>query len=189
VLPGILSKTLQVAPPEALQQAGPRISKFGGIFLRYALVVVIAWIGALKYTASEAGRIQNYIGHSPLMSWMNIFLGHRELAAVLGTIELTAAVLIALRPWLPRLSAVGSAIAILLFVSTLSFLLTTPGVADPAAGGFPALGPTGQFLIKDLVLMAASMWTLGQSLSAAIRAHDDDASAVTRPAAPAPCAR
>ena len=35
-----------------------------------------------------------------------------------------------------------------------------------AAGGFPALSPVGQFLLKDVVLLGASMWTLGDALAA-----------------------
>jgi uncharacterized membrane protein YkgB len=141
----------------------------GGNIVRYGLAVVIAWIGALKFTGSEAMRIQQYIEHSPLMSWMDSMLGVQPLSDTLGTVEVASAVLISLRLWFPRQSAVGSAIAILLFLSTLSFLFTTPGVGDPAAGGFPALGPVGQFLIKDLVLLGASVWTLGESLIAARR--------------------
>ena len=117
-----------------------RISSVGRTIVRYGLAVVIAWIGALKYTGSEA---------------------------TLGTVEIVAAVLIALRPWLTRASAVGSAIATLLFIVTLSFLFTTPGVTDASAGGFPALSSVGQFLLKDLVLLGASVWTLGESLTAA----------------------
>jgi uncharacterized membrane protein YkgB len=51
----------------------------------------------------------------------------------------------------------------------VSFLFTTPGIGDVAAGGFPALSPTGQFLLKDLVLLGAAVWTLGESLTAARR--------------------
>jgi len=86
-------------------------------------------------------------------------------------------VLIALRLVSPRLSAVGSVMAIALFLGTLSFLFTTPGVT--AAGGFPVLSLLpGQFLIKDLVLLGASLWTLGDSL-AAVRSRPK--SAVPRP--------
>jgi uncharacterized membrane protein YkgB len=153
----------------ALGSIDERISILGGVLVRYGLVVVIAWIGALKYTATEAARIQTFIEHSPLMSWMNSLLGERALSGVLGTIEILAAVLIAVRPWLPRASVVGSALATLLFLGTLSFLFTTPGVADADAGGFPALSSLGQFLLKDLVLLGASVWTLGEALRAAAR--------------------
>ena len=146
-----------------------RIQSFGGAIVRYGLAVVVAWIGALKFTDSEAVRIQLYIAHSPFMSWMDNVLTVRTLSGALGAVEIIAAVLVALRHWLPRPSAVGSAIATLLFISTLSFLFTTPGVTDSAAGGFPALSPVGQFLIKDIVLLGASVWTLGESLIAARR--------------------
>jgi reactive chlorine resistance protein C len=153
--------------PPSLSSVEQRVAILGGVLLRYGLVVVIAWIGALKYTAAEAARIQTFIVHSPLMSWMTSVLSERALSGVLGTIEILAAVLIAARPWLPWASAAGSALAILLFLGTLSFLFSTPGVADAAAGGFPALSSTGQFLLKDLVLLGASVWTLGDSLRAA----------------------
>jgi reactive chlorine resistance protein C len=143
------------------------VSLAGRLVLRYGLVVVIAWIGALKYTNSEAVRIQQYITHSPFMSWMADVLNVRALSDVLGAVEIITALLIALGPWLPRPSAVGSALACLLFLTTLSFLFTTPGVGDPTAGGFPALSPLGQFLLKDLVLLGASLWTLGESIAAA----------------------
>jgi len=133
---------------------------------RYGLVVVIAWIGALKYTSYEATAIQPLIAHSPLLSWLYHIFSVRALAAALGTAEITAALLIALRPWWPRASAAGSAFAVLLFASTLSFLFSTPGVT--AAGGFPVLSVLpGQFLLKDLMLIGAALWTLGDSLGAA----------------------
>jgi uncharacterized membrane protein YkgB len=65
--------------------------------------------------------------------------------------------------------------AVGLFLGTLSFLFTTPGVT--AAGGFPVLSVLpGQFLLKDLVLIGAALWTLGESLGAAkskSRAHPE----------------
>jgi uncharacterized membrane protein YkgB len=153
----------------ALGSIDERISTLGGVLVRYGLVAVIAWIGALKYTATEAARIQTFIENSPLMSWMNTLLSERALAGVLGAIEILAAVLIAVRPWLPLPSAAGSALATLLFLGTLSFLFTTPGIVDADAGGFPALSSLGQFLLKDLVLLGAAVWTLGESLRAADR--------------------
>ena len=133
---------------------------------RYGLVAVIAWIGALKYTSYEAAAIQPLIAHSPLFSWLYSAFSVRTFAAVLGTSEIIAALLIAARPLWPRASAVGSAMGVLLFAGTLSFLFTTPGVF--AASGFPVLSVLpGQFLLKDLVLLGVSLWTLGDSLGAA----------------------
>jgi uncharacterized membrane protein YkgB len=99
----------------------------GRLLVRYGLVVVIAWIGALKYGSYEAAAIQPLIAHSPLLSWLYHLFSVRALAAVLGTAEIIAALLIAARPFWPRVSAAGSAFGVLLFLSTLSFLFTTPG--------------------------------------------------------------
>jgi uncharacterized membrane protein YkgB len=139
----------------------------GRLLVRYGLAAVIAWIGALKYGSYEAAAIQPLIAHSPLLSWLYHLFSVRALAAVLGTAEIIAALLIALRPFWPRVSAAGSAFGVLLFASTLSFLFTTPGVTVAPAGGFPVLSVLpGQFLLKDLVLIGAALWTLGDSLGA-----------------------
>jgi len=149
------------------------VAAVGRYMIRYSLVIVIAWIGALKYSAYEAAAVHPLIANSPIFSWLDHVFSVSAFAAVLGTVEIVAAVLIAIRPLSPRLSVIGSAMAVLLFLSTLSFLFTTPGVT--AAGGFPVLsGLPGQFLLKDLVLLSASVWTLGDSLGAALplrRAH------------------
>ena len=83
---------------------------------------------------------------------------------MIGTTELAAALLIALRPVSARACAVGSAMAIGVLLTTLSFLLSTPGVAEPSAGGFPAISVVpGQFLIKDVVLLGAALWSFGEA--------------------------
>jgi uncharacterized membrane protein YkgB len=144
------------------------VATAGRLLVRYGLVVVIAWIGALKYTTYEAAAIQPLIAHSPIFSWLYHIVSVRAFAATLGTLEIIAALLIAIRPLAPRLSALGSAMGVLLFLSTLSFLFTTPGVTGAPAGGFPVLSVLpGQFLLKDLVLIGAALWTLGDSLGAA----------------------
>jgi len=95
------------------------------------------------------------------------FLSVGAVAKALGTAEIVAAVLIALRPVWPKVSAVGSAMAIVLFLGTLSFLFTTPGLVATHYDGLPVLGAQpGQFLLKDLVLIGVAVWTLGDALGA-----------------------
>jgi reactive chlorine resistance protein C len=156
-------------PATAAVTAENPVATVGRYLVRYTLVVVIAWIGALKYTSYEATAIQPLIAHSPIFSWLYSTFSVRTFAAVLGSLEIVAALLIAVRPLFPRLSVIGSAMGILLFLSTLSFLFTTPGVTVASAGGFPVLSVLpGQFLLKDLVLVGASLWTLGDSLGTAL---------------------
>ena len=63
-------------------------------------------------------------------------------------------------------SAIGSAMATGLFVATISFLFTTPGVTEASAGGFPALSMTGEFVIKDIAPLGLSVWTLADAVNA-----------------------
>jgi uncharacterized membrane protein YkgB len=77
---------------------------------RYGLVVVLAWIGFGKYVKMESRVL---IEHSPLMSWIYHFLSVGSVAALLGTMEIAAAILIAVRPVWPTVSAVGSALEII----------------------------------------------------------------------------
>ena len=145
-------------------------TRFGALAARYGLVVVIGWIGALKFTAYEAQGIQPLVAHSPFMSWVYGVLSVQAFSAVLGAVELTTAALLAIKPWWPRLSLAGSAAAIGLFVATISFLFTTPGIGEESAGGFPALSSTGQFLAKDIALLGIAVWTMGDALRAVRRA-------------------
>jgi len=141
------------------------IDEVGKVIVRYGLVLVLVWIGGMKFTAYEAMGIQPLVAHSPLVSWMYDFLSVRDFARMLGVIEIATATLIALRSVSPKASLVGSVLAIGLFATTLSFLFSTPGW-EPSLG-FPALSASpGQFLIKDVVLFGASVWILGESLRA-----------------------
>ena len=88
----------------------------------------------------------------------------RYFSRCLGVVEIAIALLIAARPVWPKLSILGSLGGIGMFLTTLSFVITTPGVWQ-AGYGFPALsGFPGQFLIKDILLLGAAIWTLADSL-------------------------
>jgi uncharacterized membrane protein YkgB len=140
------------------------LTRSGQLISRYGLVVVLAWIGFGKYVKMESRAL---IEHSPVMSWVYDVFSVTTVARGLGTMEILAALLIALRPVWPRASAAGSALAVVLFLGTLSFLFTTPGVVATHAGGVPVLSALpGQFLLKDLVLIGVALWTLGDALAA-----------------------
>jgi len=133
---------------------------------RYGLVVVIGWIGALKFANFEANQIQPLVANSPFMGWLYDIFSVYTFSALLGVFELAAAVLLAIKPLFPKLSIVGSVQAIVLFLATISFLFTTPGIGEPAGGGFPALSLVGEFLLKDIPLLGLSFWTLADAIRA-----------------------
>lgn len=146
--------------------AGPTnlLDALGALLARYGLVVVIGWIGLMKFTEFEAKGIEPLVANSPLMSWLYDVFSVTTFSMLLGIVEVAAAVLLAVKPWAPRLSAVGSVIAIGLFVATLTFLFTTPGVFEASQGGFPMLSLSGGFLIKDVALLGVSVWSLADAL-------------------------
>jgi uncharacterized membrane protein YkgB len=145
--------------------AGERVQAIGTGLTRYGLVVVFAWIGAMKFTVYEASAIQPLVANSPLMSWLYQVFSVQAFSNWLGVLEVAIAVMIAARPVSAALSAAGSALAAVLFLGTLSFMLSTPPVWEGSLGGFPALSVApGQFLLKDLALLGAAVWTLGEAL-------------------------
>ncbi len=119
----------------------------------------------MKFTSYEARGIQPLVAHSPLLSWNYHLWTVQQFSNGLGAVEISIAVLIALRALSPWACAIGSAGAVLMFLTTLSFLFSTPGW-EPSLGGFPALSAhPGQFLLKDVVLLGAAISSLGEALA------------------------
>ncbi len=166
--------TTVVATQRELRHAGATVADHVGVatvgthVTRYGLALVMVWIGAMKFTTYEAEAIQGLVANSPFMGWIYSLLSVQAEAMLIGTSELIIAALIAARPWSPRLSAIGSGLAVGMFLTTLSFLFSTPGVVETSVGGFPAVSVLpGQFLLKDIVLLGAAIWLTGEAWDAA----------------------
>jgi uncharacterized membrane protein YkgB len=154
---------LETAPRVEHTRAALYLAKqeaIGRAILRYGLVALLFLFGAMKFTDLEAQAIRPLVEHSPFMSWMIPLFGMRGTSDVIGVIELAAAILIALRRFKPAWSAAGSIVASLTFVTTLSFLFTTPGIMAPD-------NPFGGFIMKDVILLGAALYTAGEAFSAA----------------------
>src|SRR6478736_3396755 len=111
---------------------GSQVEAVGRELARYGLVVVVGWIGLMKFTGYEAEGIRPFVANSPLMSWVYGIMSVRGFSALLGAVEVAIAILIASRPLLPRAAILGSALAVGMFLTTLSFMVTTPGVWEPS---------------------------------------------------------
>ena len=114
--------------------------------LRAALVLVLVWIGGLKFVNYEADSIVPLVANSPLMSFLyhqpaeyrshmnkegELNPQHRawhqengtySFSHGLGIVIVSIGILIALYPFKPELSALGSFLLILMSCTTLSFL-------------------------------------------------------------------
>jgi uncharacterized membrane protein YkgB len=103
------------------------------------------------------------------MGWLYDAMSISAFGRLLGLGELITAALLALKPWFPKASIIGGLLASLFFLSTLSFMITTPGIGEASAGGFPVLSANGQFLMKDIALLGLSVWLLADAIDAARR--------------------
>jgi len=156
------SNDFSKASPAAL---GARFESVAEHATRLSVATVLVWIGAMKFTAYEAGAIEGLVASSPLTAWLYSAFTLQGASNLIGSIELATAALL-LIGFVHRPSAIVGALgAIATFLVTLSFLFTAPGW-EPSLGGFPALSVVpGQFLLKDIVLLAAAFSLLARALS------------------------
>jgi len=114
----VATRAVTIGQSSAVQVAAPYL-------LRYGLVLVIAWIGFMKFTAYEAAGIHPLVANSLLMSWVYAIFSERAFSALLGIVEVVVATMIALRPVSAKVSAIGSGLAAVMFLTTLTFILST----------------------------------------------------------------
>jgi uncharacterized membrane protein YkgB len=138
---------------------GERLKAVGTVLLRYSLVLFFVGFGLYKFTPQEASGIQPLVANSPVLFWIYRLLDVRHGSDLIGAIEVTLGVLIASRPLSARLSAIGSGGTALALLITLSLLFTTPGL-DPQSSD-------AGFIMKDLTLLGAAIWTAGEAFGAA----------------------
>ncbi len=137
-----------------------RIDAIGTGVLRYGVVFLLVAIGAAKYFAFEAEGIKPLVENSPFLSWMLGAFGVRGASSIIGTLEIAIGLAIASRPFAPAASAIGSAAGVVTFLTTLSFLFSTPGALS-------LKHPATAFLMKDVVLLGACIVTGAEALRAA----------------------
>ena len=128
------------------------------------MVIIFAWFGYDKWFESEIKGLVPLISHGPLISWMIPAFGVRGTGYFLGTSEWTFGLLLLLGYWNKKLGILGALGSCGAFISTLTILPFAPGAWETAAGGFPAMTIISGFLLKDLVLLAASFYLLRQDL-------------------------
>ena len=137
----------------------------GVILLRLSIVVILVWIGLMKFTSYEALAIHGLVSSSPLTSWLYSLMDNQTTSNLIGVIEIATGLFLLLGMWLKFFDILGSAMAIITFALTTTFLFTAPGW-EASLGGFPALSVLpGQFLLKDIVLLSASIFFFGRALN------------------------
>lgn len=145
-----------------MRDASTNILKIGRFIALAGVVLPLLLIGGLKFTQTEVEALKPLIGGTPWLAWLYPLFGEAGASYLLGIVEIATALLLVVSPWTARAGVVAGALATFTFLTTCSIMLALP-IWDPALG-FPALGPLGSFLIKDVALLGIAVVVLGESL-------------------------
>ncbi len=130
------------------------------------LMLVLGWIGGMKFTVPEADGIEPLLKTSPVFNWwLPVYFSKLHASYVIGVIELVTVALLTGYWWNHKAYLLGLLLAAGTFVVTLSFLATFGPSWNTTLGGFPYLSSAGQFLLKDLLLLAATVVLAARSRS------------------------
>jgi uncharacterized membrane protein YkgB len=155
--------------PGALARSAAGIRSAGRVVAVAGVILPLLMIGGMKFTAVEIEALKPLIAGTPWLAWMYPVFGEAGASYVLGVVEIATALLLIASPWSARAGVAGGALATLTFLVTCSVMLALP-IWEPTLG-FPALGPGGQFLIKDVALLGIALVVLGESLQRWSAAH------------------
>ena len=137
--------------------------------LRAAMVIIFIFFGYQKWFAYEVDRLIPFISNGPLIFWLYPLLGMRGATLFLGVSEWTFGTLLFLGFWNKKLGILGALGSTATFVATATIIPFMPEGWDVAAGGFPAMTGNVPFLMKDVVLLAVSVYLLKQDVQRVVR--------------------
>lgn len=166
--------------------------KLGTLLLRLAILIIFLWIGGLKFWNYEAEGIVPFVANSPFMNFFyekqapeykayklkegefnpekhewHVNNNTYAFSHGLGILIMGIGILVFLGIFFPKIGLIGSLLAIIMTIGTLSFLVTTPEVWVPNLGsgewGFPLLSGAGRLVIKDTAILAGAVVLLADS--------------------------
>jgi uncharacterized membrane protein YkgB len=175
----------------SLLRKASRLDTLGIHLIRVGVAIIFIWIGALKFVPYEADSITPFVANSPVMSFFynhpheyKEHLTHEgQLDPVkrewqvsnntytfsdgLGSVEILIGLLVLSYAFSKRLGMVGSVLAFLTPIVTLSFLITTPEAWVSSLGdanfGFPYLSGGGRLVLKDVLMLAGGVVMIADS--------------------------
>jgi uncharacterized membrane protein YkgB len=132
--------------------------------IRASMVIIFLFFGYQKWFQYEAQALIPYISNGPLISWMYPVFGVRGATWFLGVAEWGFGTLLLAGFWNKQLGILGALGSCFSFIATVTIIPFIPNGWAPSAGGFPAMTETVAFLLKDLVLLAVSVYLLRQDV-------------------------
>lgn len=131
-------------------------------FVRASMILIFLMFGYGKFFPYAAKMMVLFITHGPFIFWLNPLLGVWGESYFLGTSEVTTATLLLIGFWNKKFGMAGALISTFTFISTVTIIPFMPDGWAASAGGFPAMVGNVPFLMKDVVLLAVSIYLLSQ---------------------------
>ena len=135
--------------------------------IRGSMVLIFLLFGYQKWFEYEAQTLVPFIENGPLTSWMYPVFGLHGASYFLGVSEWLTAALLVWGFWSPKAGALGAVLSVGTFITTVTIIPFMPDGWNAAAGGFPAMQGNVAFLMKDVVLLAVSVYLLKQDVARA----------------------
>ena len=157
------STATAVRPVHRIAGAADPLFRLGRGIALLGIILPLLLIGGLKFTQVEIDALKPIIAGTPWLAWMYPVLGEAGASYFLGIVELSTAALLMASPWSARAAVVAGALASLTFLTTCSIMLALP-IWEPTLG-FPAIGPIGQFLVKDVTMLGVAIVVLAEGLT------------------------
>ncbi|TDE31336.1 DUF417 family protein [Flavobacterium ranwuense] len=122
-------------------------------------VIILIWVGLFKFTAVEAEAIKGLVQNHFAMGWMYKLMSVQTVSNVIGIFEVVTGIGLILSFFNKKIGMYAGLASAIIFVTTLSFLATTPGVFKMVEG-FPV---TDFFMLKDIPYLAISLMVYAKS--------------------------
>src|ERR1700746_2216765 len=132
--------------------------------VRASMVIIYFFFGYQKWFDYEAQGLIPFFTHGPLIFWMYPVFGIKGSSYFLGVSEWLFGALLFAGFWNKKLGVLGALGSVATFITTVTIIPFMPDVWAPSAGGFPAMVGNVSFLMKDVVLLAVSVYLLRQDV-------------------------
>ena len=132
--------------------------------VRASMVILYFFFGYQKWFDYEAQALIPFFTHGPFIFWMYSVFGINGSTYFLGVSEWLFGALLLAGFWNKNLGILGALGSVATFITTVTIIPFMPDGWAPSAGGFPATIGNVAFLMKDVVLLAASFYLLKQDL-------------------------
>jgi uncharacterized membrane protein YkgB len=130
------------------------------LVISIGMIVMLLWAGSFKMTPSGSEAITPWVTHNPLISWHFKVFGPYIGSDIIGSTEMTAALLFIVGYFKAKAGIAAGLITTAMFFITSTMFITTPGTIV-SIHGMRYMSFLGLFLFKDVIACGASLYLIG----------------------------